>query len=189
MALDNFRDLSVGGADIGTGFQFEFFCNCCDQRWKSPFKPYRMGQITGLLSRFSFLFTEARTASRVGTNFTDMGSRGARDKALSEARLRAESLFTTCPQCRKGVCNDCFDGRKNLCVGCVSASRVEAEDAVRRNASDPGMRCPSCQQPHGGGRFCGECGFDMASTHKSCPGCGAMTQRAARYCTDCGHGF
>jgi predicted amidophosphoribosyltransferase len=41
----------------------------------------------------------------------------------------------------------------------------------------------------GGGRFCAECGFDMASTHKSCPGCGTMCARAARFCPDCGHGF
>ena len=51
------------------------------------------------------------------------------------------------------------------------------------------MNCPNCQTPSQGGRFCHECGFDMASTHKSCPGCGSVMPRAARFCTDCGHGF
>ncbi|MGH8796605.1 MAG: double zinc ribbon domain-containing protein, partial [Caldimonas sp.] len=52
-----------------------------------------------------------------------------------------------------------------------------------------GPVCPNCQTPSQGGRFCHECGFDMASTHKSCPGCGATMARQARFCTDCGHGF
>lgn len=195
MALENYRDLSSNGSDIGSGFQYEFYCTHCNHRWKSPFKPYRMGQITGLLTRFAFLFQDSgvRTAGRASNNFADMGSRGAQEKALAEAQARAQTMFTECPGCRKAVCGDCFSAREDRCKPCLAEARDEASREQRRQADlaqqGGAQSCPSCHQPHAGGRFCGECGFDMASTHKSCPTCGAMVGRQARYCTDCGHGF
>jgi len=193
VALENYRDISSGGSDIGSGFQFEFFCQCCDRRWKSTFKPYRMGQFTGLLNRFAFLFTDMRTAGRATGNFADMGSGGAKDKAFQEALLRAESMYTECRKCRKAVCGDCFDSRQDECVDCITKEREGAAAAERQAHEDAGaaaaLTCPNCQCRSAGGRFCNECGFDMASTHKSCPTCGAMSARAARFCGDCGHSF
>ena len=193
MALENYRDISVGGSDIGSGFQFEFFCQNCDRRWKSTFKPYRMGQLTGLLNRFSFLFGDMRTAGRATGNFADMGSGGAKQKVLAEAMVRAESMYVECARCHKAVCGDCFDSRQNACVACLDGEREQSALAERqqaeKSAAQAQLKCPSCQGISSGGRFCSECGFDMASTHKSCPTCGAMTARASRFCGDCGHAF
>jgi len=190
MALENYRDISVGGSDIGSGFQFEFFCQNCDRRWKSTFKPYRMGQFTGLLNRFAFLFTDMRTAGRATGNFADMGSGGARDKAFQDALQRAETMYTECGGCHKGVCADCFDERQHECVECVSKQRQGASGGGGGGQSESAsLTCPSCQCATAGGRFCAECGYDMASTFKSCPTCGVMAARNARFCGDCGHGF
>lgn len=194
MELENYRDLSQGGSDVGAGFQFEFYCTQCSRgKWKSAFRPYRMGQFTGLLMRFAFLFSSARTVGRTTGNFADMGSRGARDKALADATEHAQTLYVVCDSCDKAVCKDCFDGQKRLCNGCLKREREESAAAAGRDAgqamSPATGACPNCQLPMSGGRFCAECGFDMASTHKSCPSCGVMLLRQARFCIDCGHGF
>ncbi|MBV8605550.1 MAG: zinc ribbon domain-containing protein [Pelomonas sp.] len=186
MSLDNYRDLSSGGSDVNAGFQFEFFCTNCDRKWKSPFQPYRRGQFSALLARFYFMFNGGAQASRVSTNLSDMGSRGAKEDALNEAQARAQTMYVECPHCHQGVCTDCFDERQGACPACLA--KEQQQNQVRQ-AEAAAATCPNCHAPHAGGRFCGECGFDMASTHKSCPGCGAMALRGARFCTDCGHSF
>jgi hypothetical protein len=189
MALENYRDISTGGSDIGSGFQFEFYCQCCDRRWKSPFKPHRMGQLSGLLNRFAFLFTDMRTAGRATGNFADMGAGGAKDKAFQEALARAETMYVECEHCHHGVCGDCFDSHQNRCTDCVNKEREGQAAQQQQAGGGAAHNCPSCQAPSSGGRFCAECGYDMASAFKSCPTCGAMAARNARFCGDCGHGF
>jgi hypothetical protein len=191
MALENYRDLSVGGTDVNAGFQFEFYCSNCNRKWKTPFKPYRMGQITGFLTRFAFLFGGAANTGRLTGTAADFGARGAKQQALAESMPQAERLYSNCVVCGLGFCEDCVDG-SNTCKGCLlKAGKVQpGQDANGGyGAQSGGHACPNCGTAGGGGRFCAECGFDMASTHKSCPGCGAMAERSARFCGDCGHGF
>ncbi len=188
MALENYRDLSGGGSDISAGFQFEFACACCGKKWKSQFKPYRIGQVTGFLSRFAFLLgSDAAKTSRATGHFADFGTRSAKSKALNEARQQADSKYKNCVVCENGCCKDCLDA-EGICRSCVDKS---AKPGGRTAESRPagGQACPNCSTPGSGGRFCAECGFDMASTHKSCPGCGSLAERASRFCRDCGHGF
>ncbi|HWK83367.1 MAG TPA: zinc ribbon domain-containing protein [Caldimonas sp.] len=196
--LKNFRDVPASTSDLGAGFQFEFFCERCGETWRSPFKAYRKGQLTGLLSRSSALTQElggwlsgvSRTvqniyrASRGVGAFADAGSAGARAEAQAEAIALAKDRYHCCDACQKWVGDECFDERSGLCLDC-------AKGGSQRNAGQGGgaLACPNCQTPSQGGRFCAECGFDMASTHKSCPSCGATQPREARFCGDCGHGF
>ena len=185
MGLENYRDLSAAGSDINAGFQFEFSCTNCSRKWKSPFKPYRMGQISGFFGRFAFLISDGAKAGRFASGAADYGARNAKAAALQEAMVSAEKIFSSCGTCKKGFCEDCLDNR-NQCEGC----RKEGDLAHGGNSSQPSAHaCPNCGTGSNGGRFCAECGFDMASTHKSCPGCGTLTERAARFCGDCGHGF
>ena len=58
MALTNYQDISPPAGDVGRRFQFQFTCESCGDTWKSPFKPYRAGQASGLLRRFSYIFGE-----------------------------------------------------------------------------------------------------------------------------------
>ena len=113
--------------------------------------------------------------------------------ALDEAMQRAETLFTKCPHCKEVVCQDCFSARDNSCRPCLEeASRTSAEAGAKAQEAQraaKGHACPNCNTDTQGGRFCPECGYDMASTHKSCPQCGLMMARQARFCTDCGHSF
>lgn len=189
MSLTNYRDLSSYSVSTTGGFQYEFYCHNCPRIWKSPFKPYRLGQISGLFSRLAPLLGLGVHAQQAGGSLGDAGMRRAGSKALEEAIAMAEQRYSRCTSCKKEVCEDCFDAREQLCVTCLRNSRREAQVQGGAAASAGGALCPNCSTPSSGGRFCPECGFDMASTHKSCPSCGVMVARAARFCTDCGHGF
>ncbi len=192
MALENHRELEAGGRDIDAGFQWEFFCTNCDRRWDSPFQPYRLGQVNGLLTRFAGLISD-RLAGAVGGDFSDVGLRRAREKALADAQQLAAARYVECPSCHKAVCHDCTNAQAGVCVTCAGRRQQEAAMHGERAPADTSRaartECPNCRQQHEGGRFCGACGFDLASTHKSCPACGALAPRQARFCTDCGHGF
>lgn len=191
MGLENYRDLSNSGSDLGAGFQFEFYCSNCSRKWKSPFKPYRKGQLGGFLKTFGFLFGNTLSASRVTAGAAEYGSRDAKSEALRDAMKQAETMFSNCVNCENGFCEDCLDS-SGVCVPCRTKAKAGVGtghgSAVAQSASG-GHACPNCGTAGNGGRFCAECGFDMASTHKSCPGCGAVSDRAARFCGDCGHGF
>ena len=192
--MNNYREVSSASSDVSAGFQFEFFCQHCEKsNWMSPFKPYRTGQLAGWLSRLSFLIGPSRTA-QLGTNsLAAAGSRGALESARDEAVALARSRYVFCGSCRDWVCADCFNGREDSCTRCLEKSAIEARTSEQRQVEvDKHLSqsaCPNCRSETQGGRFCPECGFDMASTHKGCPGCGAMMVRQARFCTDCGHGF
>jgi len=186
MELENFHDLSTYGTDVNAGFQFEFYCTGCGRKWKSPFKPYRMGQITGFLSRFGFLFGSAQTGSLLTGGAADFGARKAKEEAREEAMAQAMRLYSNCKGCSQGFCEDCLDSNQ-FCEKCRTKSGQGVSAAG--GAQSGGHACPNCGAAGSGGRFCAECGFDMASTHKSCPACGATAERSARFCGDCGHGF
>jgi hypothetical protein len=189
MSMKNYRDLSTGSRELNAGFQFEFFCEQCDDSWRSPFKPYRVGQATAWYQRFASLFYSftAVRISRVTDTLLDSNMMAAKAKAqaLEEAEATASQRFQRCSNCHRYVCANDWSSSAQQCVTC--AGNNAGDD--RAGTADAAIACPNCQTPSQGGRFCHECGFDMASTHKSCPACGATMGRQARFCTDCGHGF
>lgn len=191
--MKNYRDLSTGSNDVSAGFQFEFFCECCDYTWRSPFKAHRTGQVTAWLSRLSFLIPELSKAGRTTSVMADAGFRDAKEAAFLVAQTQVGSRFTKC-QCGRQACESSWDEERQLCTTCIKSnsrgsSTMDQGYGGGGGDMSAGPVCPNCQVPSQGGRFCHECGFDMASTHKGCPGCGAVMPRAARFCTDCGHGF
>lgn len=188
MALTNYRDVSTSMSDVSAGFQFEFYCEKCGEASRSAFKPYRKGQITGWLSRFAFMFYDLNKASRATGAFAEAGAGEAKREALAEAMTLAALLYEKCTGCRKWVGRECWNSSAGTCRDCAARSAQDAP-AAGAGASATTAACPNCQTPSTGGRFCHECGFDMASTHKSCPACGITLPRQARFCTDCGHGF
>jgi len=49
---DNYKDLSKNSG-VNAGFQFEFFCEQCNDTWRSPFVPYKRGQVSGWLGKIA----------------------------------------------------------------------------------------------------------------------------------------
>lgn len=195
MTLTNYRDLSTWATDTSAGFQFEFYCVKCESTWRSPFQPYRVGQFTALVARVETFFSGVRGISRIARGATDQGSGRAKADALQEAMVAAQPRYQRCDGCREFVCNDCWNERAELCVKCAAkqgGTSVPQRSAAAQDDDQPTAAvhaCPSCGAGSDGGRFCAECGFDMASTFKSCPACGAMAERETRFCGDCGHAF
>jgi hypothetical protein len=187
MALSNFRDLSTSPSPHGRGFQFEFFCQSCERPWRSAFQPYREDALRSLTGRVSaWVGSRLRRGAAAPDWLEDPRARDARQAALGGAIAQASMLYSVCPECRHAVCADCWHTGRQLCLDCAGRS---AAPAPATTASANARVCPNCHAPGTGGRFCGACGYDMAITHKTCPGCGAMLPRQARFCTDCGHGF
>lgn len=191
MALENYRDISDLSSDMSAGFQFEFFCNRCSRNWKSDFTPYRMGQFAGILSRLAPLLGAGRgPLMNSTTGLSGVGKRSARADALAAAMQHAARRYAVCAACRKEACIECFDAQREQCLSCIeTAASLATQPAQGSDGPTAGASCANCRAAVSGGRFCAECGFDMSSTHKSCPACGAMSLRQARFCTDCGHGY
>ena len=195
MSLTNYQDLSKVGTSVNAGFQFEFYCGHCSRRWKSPYAPYRRGRFAGFIYKYGYFLPGFGKMARVLSFASETGEKHARETALQDAIALAEPRYNECRSCQKTVCEDCWNPRTQQCEACSgkgeqpSAERGSAAASSGGSNAAGGLACPNCQAAFGGGRFCAECGFDMASTHKSCPGCGTMCLRAARFCTDCGHGF
>lgn len=193
MTLDNYRDISKTGTDIHAGFQFEFRCASCSKTWKSQLKPYRRGQIAGLIYKFAFFLGDRGSFGRASSGIANAGEAGAKQGALQEALALAEQRYAVCPSCNHAVCENCWNPGAGRCADCLKedgrAATRGGQVSGGGGAAAGALRCPNCSAEQTGGRFCPECGFDMASTHKSCPGCGVMCARSARFCTDCGHGF
>jgi len=205
-ALKNYRDVSVREG-TGAALQFEFYCKCCDFTWKSPPKALKATRTLGLLSRLSDLAgllgnSQVRSLTIKTSSATRFAAgSGPSDKAFKEALAVAQSqavrYFEACTTCGDICCDNCIVDANGQCQRCVSkghghgaaSSGGYGGDNASQAGHSGGAACPNCQAPSSGGRFCHECGFDMASTHKSCPTCGSVMPRAARFCTDCGHGF
>ncbi len=195
MPIQTYTDRSSMISEMEAGFEFEFNCAHCSQRWVSDYKPYRLGQLTGLLNRFMFVFNGAMDdVGRLSESFSDVNMRKAHDAALEAAQHEADHRFKLCHQCSDVVCNDCYADEAECCKQCRDRASGAAPGAAAGGsggaaAAAGGATCPNCNTATAGGRFCPECGFDMASSHKSCPSCGTVVERQARFCTDCGHSF
>ena len=193
MTLSNYTDVSRTGSNLGSGFQFEFRCQRCSKTWKSPLKPYRTGQFAGLIYRLAYFLGDRGSFSRASTTAATFNEARAKKNALEEALAVAEQRYSVCPSCERTVCETCWNAASGRCEDCSGQQNEPARHGTASGsaveATGSALRCPNCGSGQSGGRFCPECGFDMASTHKSCPGCGAMCLRSARFCIDCGHGF
>ncbi len=198
MKLSNYRDISPPQGDVRAGFQWEFVCDCCGETWKSPFTPFRAGQVSGLIRRVGYVLGEfykvgaltdivAKVGRASGTS-VESGGKGSKEAALAQAIALAQDRYHRCESCKTTVCDNCWDEDRELCIKCDKIAGA-GNGAAAATSGASAMACPNCQTPSQGGRFCHECGFDMASTHKSCPSCGVTLSRQARFCTDCGHGF
>ena len=166
------------GRDVNAGLPVRVSCAGCATAWRSPFKPYRMGQVDGLLSRFDLPRSPpCGTAGRTGLQFrrlrlTRRQGRGARGS--HDAR---RALYRDCPQCHDTVCEDCSTRAGDVQVLHREGERRPRHEAGACGSGGPRRRAPQLPQlprADDGGRFCAECGFDMAITHKTCPACGAM---------------
>ena len=149
----NHNDLSTEA-----GFQFEFFCDCCGNGFKSTFvssttykkkkKSERFGSFaSGLGSLFGGKAAEAgwameRGASVTGSRFEGESPQWRKEyeEAFDAAQEEVRPNFKKCPSCNRWVCDDCWNEDEGLCTECAprEASYVAKarNEAMRRNIDE-----------------------------------------------------
>jgi len=209
---NNYRDECIQYG-TGAGFQFEFYCQCCNDTWRSPFEPYRSGQASGWVQQASGLL--GNLLGSVGYNLDNaaegLASAGwgtARDTAFKQAIAAAQAHFHRCAHCHRYVCDRCWNVASGLCMDCapdlaaeVQAARhagtVEAAtEAARTAGAALGAKvdtttyhqlvCPACGAEAHGGKFCPQCGYALA-VEAHCAECRATLPAGSRFCPECGH--
>lgn len=204
---DNFRDMcEENGARAG--FQFEFYCERCNDTWESEFKPFAAGQAAEWGGRISSMLGGlggGLVDAVSGAGEATFGS--GREKALEEAITAADEHFNRCAKCTNMVCDACWNAEAGLCFGCAPNAEVEIEAAVAAGRAQAAgekaalhgihegkhmdvkerkqLVCPSCSAETKGAKFCPECGEKLAAK-SFCTECGAEMGDAAKFCPECG---
>jgi len=204
---NNYRDLS-DAQGVDAGFQFEFYCERCSDRWRTHFKPYRSAQASGWLQKGGSLFGGLLgNAGSVLSSLAQAGWHSARDEAFTEAIAAGKAHFKRCGNCHDYVCASCFDAENGLCYNCapnvnvkITQARAQGEvSAASELANDEGkvrgarrdvtqamqLVCPQCRCETHGAKFCPECGFKMAQ-QVACSSCSTQLQPGTKFCTECG---
>jgi hypothetical protein len=204
---NNVQDLS-DRSGLDAGFQFEFYCQRCSDRWRTSFKPYRSAQAGGWLQKGANLFGGLLgDAGSVLNSMAEAGWHSARDQAFKEAVEQGKAHFNRCSNCHEYVCGQCFDSANGLCFDCapnvkvaitraraqgeVSSASELANDEGRRRGAGHDVRqemqlvCPQCHTETHGAKFCPECGFKMGQ-QVACSGCATMLESGTKFCTECG---
>jgi len=204
---NNVHDLS-NSSGVDAGFQFEFYCQRCSDRWRTAFKPYRSAQAGGWLQKGASLFGGLLgEAGSVLNGVAEAGWHSARDAAFKEAVEAGKAHFNRCGNCHEYVCGQCFDGASGRCFDCApnvtvaitraraqgevvsAAQKAEAEGQKRGGRHDVGQEmqlvCPECHAETHGAKFCPECGHKMAQ-QVACRACSTPLEPGTKFCTECG---
>jgi hypothetical protein len=204
---NNYQDLSQSSG-VDAGFQFEFYCQRCNDRWRTRFSPYRSGQASGWMQKGAGIFGGLLgSASSVLNGMAEAGWHSARDGAFTEAVAAGKAHFNRCGDCHHYVCGACFDSANGLCFNCapnvnVAITRARAQGEVQgasELASDEGksrgaqrdvrqtmqLVCTQCNAETHGAKFCPQCGHKNAQK-VACTACATKLEPGTRFCTDCG---
>lgn len=208
---DNYRDLCQPSG-TGAGFQFEFYCECCNDTWRSPFDPYRSGQASGWMQQAGNLIggllgNVGSSLDRAAEGFAQAGWGTSRDAAFRQAIRAAQTHFHRCARCHHYTCDSCWSTDSGLCRDCapdlaseVQAARHEgtmqaATESARANgvaqaqeidvSSARQLVCPACHAESHGGKFCPQCGQQLGMP-ATCKGCHATLPANIHFCPECG---
>ena len=210
----NFHDNSTEA-----GFQFTFYCDICNEGYKTRFiesKTYKKGRllkgIGGLISAASDLAGKynighglERGSDILSQRFEGMSPdwHKEHEAAFEMAQNEAKQHFLRCPKCRKWVCENDWNEEEGLCVECAPRVNVEVAAAragkmvedIRQKASQTQVFdgkieskqtiCHQCGKPAGQGKFCNNCGANLAM--KQCERCGTPSPANVRFCGECGN--
>lgn len=208
---NNHRDLCQSSG-TGAGFQFEFYCQGCNDTWRSPFAPYRSGQASGWMQQAGSLLgglfgSVGYELDNAAEGLARAGWGTARDEAFRQSIAAAQQHFHRCARCHGYVCGRCWNGESGLCLSCAPDLATEVQvarhtgtlDAAREHARTAGeaqagkldvatphqLVCPACQAETHGAKFCPQCGLRLAAP-TACAGCQAELPAGSRFCPECG---
>lgn len=176
------------------GFQFTFYCDICNDGFKTTFIPSesyskgsllrRVGQGAGMLgSLFGGAVQDlgwdmGRGADVLAERFTGMSPEWQKehDAAFEAAQNEARPHFRRCQGCHKWICLTDYNEDEDLCTECsprekVAVAKAKAE-ALRTNLSDA-----AAEQVVWSGK--------LETQTILCPSCGRPAG-SGKFCTECG---
>ncbi|MDR1669620.1 MAG: zinc ribbon domain-containing protein [Oscillospiraceae bacterium] len=197
----NYQDNSTDA-----GHQFTFYCDVCNDGFKSSFiesatykkKGFLRGLGQGVNVVGNFLGGQA---GRVGSAVSQGGSvlsqrfegmspqwQKEHEKAFERAQSEAKQHFRRCPSCHNYVCGHCWNEDEGLCVSCAPRQEVlvakTRADAMKRNIDEAGQSAAVWQgEIESKTTVCPVCG-KPAGSGKFCNNCGASME--LKTCPKCG---
>lgn len=188
------------------GFQFTFYCDLCQDGYKSSFiesETYKKGKglrgfaqgigVIGSLfgGRLSDLsYSIERGGNVLSERFDGMSPEWQKEheKAFERAQSEARKHFSRCHGCRQWVCDSCYNEDETLCTECaprqeVTVAKARAE-AMGRNIQEAAESATVWQgKLESKTLVCPACS-KPAGTGKFCNNCGAPLAMAV--CPKCG---
>jgi len=190
MALQPFtRNCEDNSTDAG--FQFTFFCDLCNDGYKTNFiesKTHKkagflrgLGQAISVGSQLlgsSTGYSVERGADILSERFQGMTPEWHKehDQAFQLAQNEAKEHFQHCPKCRKWVCETDWNEQEGLCVECSPRENVEVAAAKgQKMVQDIQEKAAATKV------FTGE----IESKQTLCPECGKPAG-GGKFCNNCG---
>lgn len=186
------------------GFQFTFYCDICQDGYKTEFiesKTYRKKGFLQNVARGTSIVANLLGAHNVGHNiergadilserFQGMSPEWHREHeaAFELAQNEAQGHFHRCHKCHMWVCEADYNEQEGLCVECaprmaveISAARAEkmVQD-IKEKAENTQVFTGKIERKQ---TVCPECGKPV-SEGKFCSNCGANLSLSA--CPECG---
>lgn len=177
------------------GFQFTFYCDLCQDGFKTHFiesKTYKKGGFLRSLSQGLSLGASLLGQAGIGSNI----ERGAdilserfqgmspewhkeHEAAFEIAQNEAKGHYHRCHKCRQWVCETDFNEEEGLCVDCAPRMNVEIAAAkAEKMVEDIKEKAKNTQVFKG----------DIESKQITCPECGKPTNQG-KFCGNCGAGL
>lgn len=188
------------------GFQFTFYCDNCQDGFRSSFiesASYKKGNLLRGLSRgigaassmFGGIVGNVGHMAHAGESILSERFQGMspewhkeHEKAFAMAQNEAKQHFHRCHKCNKWVCATCFNDEVGLCSGCAPRVNVEIAaaraDKMKRDIWDKAEQTQVFQgEIEQKTTFCPHCG-KPAGQSKFCTNCGGNL--ALNTCPTCG---
>ncbi|HWQ58860.1 MAG TPA: zinc ribbon domain-containing protein [Clostridia bacterium] len=188
------------------GFQFTFYCDLCEDGFKSSFiesETYKKGKgLRGLAQGVGVLgsllggrignigYSLEHGGNVLSERFEGMSPEWQKEheNAFERAKNEAQQHFHRCHGCRKWVCDACYNEDEGLCTECaprqeIYVAKARAE-AMRRNIDETAETAVVWQgKLESKTTVCPTCG-KPAGNGKFCNSCGASLALAP--CPQCG---
>lgn len=196
---DNFEDNSTK-----TGFQFTFYCDKCQEGYKTPFEESdtakrgglidtlgdaasALGRVTG---EYDVGYSVDRGTDAISDRYGEMSAAWQKEhqQAFEDAQNETKGRFNRCPKCTKWVCDNCWNEEVDLCIDCAPREGVEVASArAEKMVEDIEEKVEETEVFTGeadrGQTLCPECG-KPAGEGNFCSNCGASLDFVA--CPNCG---
>lgn len=179
----------------GRGFQWEFYCERCQNGYRSQFKASATGFISEALDvAGDFFGGVVGNIANVSDRVHSAAWEREHDAAFTAAIAEVRPFFTQCPGCDEWICKDrCWNEERGLCLDCapsvtVTAAKAQAEsiaEQVRQEISEQKYDVKEYTQSDDLRAGCPKCGASLKPKAKFCSECGTAI-KAGRFCSECG---